>query len=495
MKKLIITAIIFLSISLCGKAQHIVRIDTVLVPYFQFDNEEWLQSDSLHKCVHEGLYFDCYPGNPQRPIIPMHANMLNYHTLFGDQLQYNYIEGGADIYGIATWVHIQDTTTTNYPQEDLYLYDAMPDTFMLKAVVPYNPLVPSNGYNIRFRSRWFDHDKYYCDSAAEWVQYVGSTHHKILFDKPIHVDDSFYVGATQRRWEAAYLWTYSLTDNRIEPYPRPTFYHWGYIMVGNRGMNGDSTCWPRIKLKQRWTMNNPILYPVSISVWGDTVPEGYVLNQWVDREAVDFCLIVPIIGKTDTLWDYELTECPWVRWLNVTGVYGDTTVLRWDRYDHTYSQWQLSYGPKGIRPEDGTLVNCSRPTWRHIDSLHRADTLVAWVRTVCHEEGYEYYSAWSDSVVWCGAGQPLWTERPNGNAVTDGMVRLTPNPANADVTVSSAYRLLGVEAYAMDGRNIYKADAHGLTHTLSVKGWPQGTYLLLVETASGIATKKLVVRP
>ncbi|MBQ3983099.1 MAG: T9SS type A sorting domain-containing protein [Bacteroidales bacterium] len=27
------------------------------------------------------------------------------------------------------------------------------------------------------------------------------------------------------------------------------------------------------------------------------------------------------------------------------------------------------------------------------------------------------------------------------------------------------------------------------------KDWPQGTYLMLVQTASGISTKKLIVRP
>lgn len=474
-----------LSLSLGGQAQHIVHIDTVLTPYFQFDYEDWLESDPFHKASLGSSYFCCYPGSPQVPLI----RGGQAHVILGDQLQYNYIEGGADVYGIAVWNPYYDTNNLEYyVQEDLFLYDALPDTFMLKATLPYTPGSNVNYFNTRFPTKWMQHGSGCV--VPDFLGYNTQRNSAHFFDKPIHVTDSFYVGATQRGFANLMI---HMHDGEGGHCPVP--HRWGHIIVSNMGQFGDSTCWPRIKLKQRFTISNPFLYSLSIAAWNDSIPEGYILNQWVDRIAVDFCLIVPIIGHTDTLWDYELPDCPWVRWLNVTGVYDDTTVLRWDRFDDAHSQWQLAYGPKGIRPEDGTLVDCSRPSWRHIDSLHRGDTLVAWVRTVCNEYGYEYYSDWSDSVEWCGAEQQLWTERPNGNAVTDGMVRLSPNPANADVSVSSAYRLLGVEAYAMDGRAVYKADAHGLTHTFSVKGWPQGTYLIMVETASGIATKKLVVRP
>lgn len=485
MKKYIIIAIMALSLSLGGQAQHIVHIDTVLTPYFQFDYEDWLESDPFHKASLGSSYFCCYPGSPQVPLI----RGGQATAILGDQLQYNYIEGGADVYGIAVWNPYYDTNNLEYyVQEDLFLYDALPDTFMLKATLPYTPGSNVNYFNTRFPTKWMQHGSGCV--VPDFFGYNTQRNSAHFFDKPIHVTDSFYVGATQRGFANLMI---HMHDGEGGHCPVP--HRWGHIIVSNMGQFGDSTCWPRIKLKQRFTISNPFLYSLSIAAWNDSIPEGYILNQWVDRIAVDFCLIVPIIGHTDTLWDYELPDCPWVRWLNVTGVYDDTTVLRWDRFDDAHSQWQLAYGPKGIRPEDGTLVDCSRPSWRHIDSLHRGDTLVAWVRTVCNEYGYEYYSDWSDSVEWCGAEQQLWTERPNGNAVTDGMVRLSPNPANADVSVSSAYRLLGVEAYAMDGRAVYKADAHGLTHTFSVKGWPQGTYLIMVETASGIATKKLVVRP
>jgi len=63
------------------------------------------------------------------------------------------------------------------------------------------------------------------------------------------------------------------------------------------------------------------------------------------------------------------------------------------------------------------------------------------------------------------------------------------------VEVASAYRLTGVEVYSMDGRQRYRADAQGLACTFSVEGWPQGTYIVLVQTASGTSTKKLLVRP
>jgi hypothetical protein len=89
MKKYIIIAIMALSLSLGGQAQHIVHIDTVLTPYFQFDYEDWLESDPFHKASLGSSYFCCYPGSPQVPLI----RGGKAKAIFGDQLQYNYIEG------------------------------------------------------------------------------------------------------------------------------------------------------------------------------------------------------------------------------------------------------------------------------------------------------------------------------------------------------------------------------------------------------------------
>ena len=207
-------------------------------------------------------------------------------------------------------------------------------------------------------------------------------------------------------------------------------------------------------------------------------------------------MIVPIIETYDTLWDYELPTCPQVEWFNVTGTRGDTTTLRWQSADDLHTEWQISYGSKGIDPDNGTLVDCRAASWHHIDSLHTHDSMSAWVRTVCRDEDYLRYSDWSHEVSWGGQdSSALWTEQPQGNIRLEGLVRLTPNPATDEVTIASAYRLTGVEVYAMDGRLRYQAPAQGLTCRFAVQGWTRGTYLVLVQTAAGTSTKKLVVNP
>ena len=117
------------------------------------------------------------------------------------------------------------------------------------------------------------------------------------------------------------------------------------------------------------------------------------------------------------------------------------------------------------------------------------------MRTVCRDEDYLRYSDWSHEVSWGGRDTSvLWTEQPQGNIRLEGLVRLTPNPATDEVTITSAYRLTGVEVYSMDGRLRFQAPAQGLTCRFAVQGWTRGTYLVLVQTAAGTSTKKLVVR-
>ena len=74
-------------------------------------------------------------------------------------------------------------------------------------------------------------------------------------------------------------------------------------------------------------------------------------------------------------------------------------------------------------------------------------------------------------------------------------MRHTTSPASKQVAVSPAYRLAGVEVYSMDGQQLYHADTQGLTSSFSVRGWPYGSYIVLVHTAGGTTTKHLLVRP
>ena len=506
MKKIFL-AIMATWIALNGAmSQNIVRIDTVLKPYIEFDYQGWLDSDPQHplEIYNNGIMY-CYGGMPQIPFehlddsirenFPVTSPYLYRCMLSGEQIQYNYIEGGATVHGIAYWYWgISDTFTVEpHPINDLLLYEATPDTLMLLerlAALHFGPPLQI-GPRLPLGRGYSSHD---CqiplfdggDDTLWWrPQYQ-------FFDKPVRVEDSFYVGASQTFQE------YSARDNWTQEGGsyNPTLFGFGWMSMAYHGQHYDPSCWPPpMKIKQRWTFPEWLENIITSATGIPLTPRGYIRDQWINRYALDFFLILPIIETYDTLWDYELPQCPQVEWFNVTGHAGDTTIIRWQSADMDHSEWQLSYGPVGIDPNDGTMVDLDRCVWRYIDSLHTGDSMSAWVRTICRDEGFLRYSEWSHPVSWCSEPSELWTERPNSNIRLDGLVRLTPNPTSDQVTVTSAYRLTGVEVYAMDGRLLYKTDAQGLTCTFSVREWPQGSYVVLVQTAAGTSTKKLLVQP
>jgi hypothetical protein len=513
MKKFLFLTVMALLSLAEAQGQDIVRIDTVIEPYFEFDYRQWFESDTSHPIAYHHTPFMTLGGVPQVPFPHLLDSVLHsaryvrdyVKELSGEQVQYNYIEGGATIHGIVAWSYprLNPEGLENYPMNDLLLYDAMPDTLILLEQVPLSDFSPSYTHP-RFPVRHLVANS--CDGAVGLVTndpHYGDQY--VLFDKPVRVADSFYVGATQKRLEAlaARNWAVAVSrgaGSEIPPFP-DNDRRWDYIAMSDFGTSHDSTCWPPpIKMKQRWTLPESLTtFFDTCSFWSDPFryqpPVGYTVNQWIDRYELDFFMIVPLIEAYDTLWDYELPACPRVEWFNVTDQRGDTTVLRWQSADATHREWQLSYGPRGSEPDDGTFVTCRGTSWRHIDSLHTGDSMSAWVRTVCRDEDYLRYGDWSHEVTWGGQPAPLWTGQPFGNVRLDGLVRLSPNPAHGRVEVASAYRLTGVEVYSMDGRQRYRADAQGLACTFSVEGWPQGSYIVLVQTASGTSTKKLLVRP
>lgn len=118
MKKILTTAIMLMA-AVAAMAQGYVRIDTVLKPYYQFDGMAWI-ADSNHPVI-------------EPYSIPTLSPYSHFATHYGgDIVQYNYIPGGADIYGIAlsTWNAPAGGTMVRpwVYDEYLYLYDAEPDT-------------------------------------------------------------------------------------------------------------------------------------------------------------------------------------------------------------------------------------------------------------------------------------------------------------------------------------------------------------------------------
>ena len=68
-----------------------------------------------------------------------------------------------------------------------------------------------------------------------------------------------------------------------------------------------------------------------------------------------------------------------------------------------------------------------------------------------------------------------------------------PNPAGESVTVASSFELRSVEVYDMSGRQVWGKECTGLSVTVDVSDWAEGTYIVVVRNLHGTATKKLVV--
>ena len=89
---------------------------------------------------------------------------------------------------------------------------------------------------------------------------------------------------------------------------------------------------------------------------------------------------------------------------------------------------------------------------------------------------------------------------PEGTTATQGMeaakgVRLMPNPAREQVTVTATDRLRAVEVSDMTGRRLMRRTLDGTAErvTLHIGHLPAGTYTVKVVTTRVITTEKLVV--
>ena len=215
---------------------------------------------------------------------------------------------------------------------------------------------------------------------------------------------------------------------------------------------------------------------------------GLINHEWVNYDTRDFWMVLPIVKTYDTVWAVDTPACAAVQGFNIMSRFGDTIVLRWVP-DDIHDEWQISYGPEGTGPDDGTKVFCHTNRWRYIDTLHDGVPMVAYVRTVCRELDTLRFSPWSWGLTWRGQADIVL---PEGGRLA-GSVRLMPNPASEQVLVLSEHRMEGVEVYQSDGRQYATLRAEGYSASLSVKDWPKGVYVLRIRTTSGPVLQKLSV--
>ena len=447
------TAILIMSLLLAVgvAAQSHSFVDTSYVKYKQFDLEGYLLDTTDSKFLHVLQFASPY-------------------TTSSDVVQYNYTNNpdGMKVIGISAVINTADGNhifPMNPPQY-LLLYDALTDNFELKAMIQwevtdtvgrpyYDWIVGNNNGRVQTWSQVFQ---------------VPVPHYYSIFDmffeEPVTVYDSFYVGGTC---------TYNTFDNH------PGYFSYRLVRFDSTLQSFNHDYRPIFRKFYPYTTQGGTLTP----------------NQWYWEQTNIWMLVFPIIEVVDTSFA-NAPVCPRVAGLFARGNHTDTVTVQWSP-DSLHTEFELSYGHEGIRPEDGTIVTLNNTTrWQFTDTAYSDTPMVAFVRTVCREYDTLRWSGWSSPVYWRlhheGTNHE-GIEVPDDPSDLARFVQLMPNPASNRVLVMSSYGIESMEVYDVRGNRVLeqKGAGRGTTADFDVSAWAKGAYVVLVHTPAGTTAKRLVV--
>lgn len=418
---------------------------------------------------------------------------LNFYPGFlgpvdGWRVRYNYTDRPLRIAGLAACIYpywfdltgsISDTFMTL--PEYLLLFDATPDSFALKAEVPIHLSIPHRYLSIYNHQSDATCCRLYWDGPSTYYLY------EYFFDKPITVEDSFYVGGTNHNGTAI-RWIqvgdtvvpqsihtngplyYGQIEMHMYKGPLDPYYGMGYPCDTN-------TC-PYLPDQ---------LYRVFIA---DNAEVG--AGDTVYRLQNDFLVVLPIIDP-----DPATLTCHEIASPHVSVISPGSVHITWDSNDYQIA-WEVSYCPEGANPDVGTIVYCTSPSC----DITVPDLTISWkvyVRGICSycnglhtvygdwNQGtyiYRYHPQDPDDPDESIGDSP----NPDGNILT-----LHPNPAKDHVQLLSAYELSKVEIADGLGRIILSLPAEGHSTVIDISPLAKGSYVVMAHTSLGISTQRLLV--
>ena len=211
---------------------------------------------------------------------------------------------------------------------------------------------------------------------------------------------------------------------------------------------------------------------VSHTMITEQVPDGewFTLDLYRDH---GYTMIFPILAVDCAAPDS-------VAWAPMGG--GNVRVS-WEAGEWT-SGWEVSYGPTGTLPGEGTVLQTTAPA-AMLSGITMDTDYVVYVRSLCTVRD-TVWSEWS-------VGMPF-TLRPQGIETIDNAgLTLAPNPASGEVLLTADAEMTGVEVYTAAGVPFLRLPATGRTMHLDTTAWPTGTYLLVIATGQGTVTRRLTV--
>lgn len=342
--------------------------------YSDWWTDEWLDSTDSPLFTTFGGILSVFPT-------PATAHIGDAETWFtGDFLRRSFTDDTLTVIGMAVVagvfglnVHYFDISMS----DTLLLYDARPDTFVLMKAVEWNSLDTNYRY-IGLDARW----KYGCCTNTNNSCYSYEIREYYFEDTPVTLTDSFYIGVTHSSYE--YIVPTGAQCEWYDPEEDSCrYYQTGYMFMyyfykEDHYCDKIDSCQslPPFTYKMRRTGRHPRYYPY---------------NQWFYQQRPAYLCIWPIIYIPPVPY-----ECPDVENLRVSSYNGDCAILTWDNEDD-HTVWQVSYGPEGTQPGDGTMVVAPYRV-AQICGLDTGEHYVAYVRALCNHDDSVYYSEWSDGV-------------------------------------------------------------------------------------------------
>ena len=463
--KNVVLLIVCVLAAVAGFAQSHSFRDTIQVWYEQFDFDAWVMEDTVY---HGKTWSD-------------HPYIFGTPLLNDDILQFNYTDSpnGMEVIGLSAAVHYyHGRLTSNHTPEFLMLYDAMPDTFQLMAQVEWDETDTAGRPDFVFLANSVPAcgsptaELGICDIAhSGHSNFRGIKRFDIYFDKPIVVYDSFYVGGTSRGFMNIPSYESGLPCSNCS-----------YITFKPSWLDDTTAC----------------LFPVSMwKLYHYGMPYSGPLYRWNSISSNQFLVILPIINVVDTSFA-NAPACPKVSGMFLRGNNTDTVTLQW-AYDSLHGEFEVSYGPDGTAPGDGSVVTVNDNRWQFTDIAYSDTLMVAYVRTVCREYDTLRWSGWSSPMNFRLHYVDTTTHHEEGIEVPEEgdlsrFVRLMPNPASGSVLVMSSYGMERLEVYDARGGKVYDSPAEGTTAGFDVSSWAKGAYVVHVRTHAGTAAKRLVVQ-
>ena len=189
-------------------------------------------------------------------------------------------------------------------------------------------------------------------------------------------------------------------------------------------------------------------------------------------------------------YSFTTAACQTVSNLVADGITSSSATITWTA-PAGQTKWELSYGMQGVDEEHGTKVIVENNPTYTIEGLEEDMTYDVYVRAICQEG---VYSAWSTKL--------QFTTRPvsiNTAANDNVNVRIYPNPANTEATIS-VEGINGKVEFAvadMNGRMIVTETINcegQLVKTIDVSNLAKGAYFVHIYNDNFNTTRKLIVK-